>query len=360
MNHKVRLFVRKELMAPGMSYSSLLYPFWGPPDKQKAMPYVMNALVMHGFDKNYFELVDAIDGADYVLIPHDYWRLKKKRPDLLRAMIQDAQAHQKPLLIDAASDQSGVVNVPNARVMRINQYRFEPRSYEITMPVSCEDLLEVYQKGTLTLREKHEIPTVGFVGWAELSLKQRLRSLLKELPIRFLGLLDHRYRAKEKGVFWRERVVRAFLSSRAVATNFIIRSSYSGHTETASGELAKIRTEYVDNLVANDYALVVRGDANIATRFYEILSVGRIPVFIDTECMLPLSDRIDYRSFCVFIDHTEVARAPEILAAFHEGLDPQEFKQMQQRARDAYERYLRYDAFSPYLAQELLKDGRAA
>ena len=99
----------------------------------------------------------------------------------------------------------------------------------------------------------------------------------------------------------------------------------------------------------------MRGDANAATRFYETLSLGRIPVFIDTACVLPLEDIIDYKDFCVFIDYTDINKAPSILADFHKNITPDKFIAMQKQARYIFRHYLRYDVFSEHLARILKK-----
>lgn len=347
----LKLYINKNLVAPGMSHLPLLFPFWGP-NKKDTQPYVMNALTKYGYRGEYFELVERPEEADYYVVPHEYWRLKRTRPDLLQKMIDDAQAHRKPMLIDAAGDAAGAIDVPNARVLRINQYRYELPPYEITVPVECEDLLIEYKGGTFKPRHKSTVPSVGFVGWADMPLTQRLRSLVKELPIRARSIIDPKQITKAKGVFWREWAVRAFQRSQRVKTNFIIRSAYSGHTAMVK-DIHKARMEFVDNIFYSDYSLVVRGDPNASTRLYEVLSLGRIPVIIDTACVFPLERFINYRECCVIIDWRDLMRAPDILADFHAALTDEEFIAMQQKARDAFEHYLRYDKFSRYLADML-------
>jgi len=351
----LKLYVNKAFVASDMSYAALLYPFWGMGTNKDYILYVDSSLGKHGFDPSYFKLVDSPEEAEYILVPHEFWRLKRSRPDLLELMVQEAQMHHKPLLVDASGDVSGVVSIPyaNVKVLRMNQYRFDAPSYEVKVPVPCEDLLESYCNNKLQLRQKSPVATIGFVGWGNLSLKQRIRSFVKEIPIRVRALGNKQYAAKIKGVFWRERVNRIFKNSNRIKTNFIIRSSYSGNTFDLQGNKEKNRREFIDNILNTDYTLVIRGDANEATRFYEVLSLGRIPVLIDTAVVLPLEQLINYHEFCVIVDHTDVKRAPEILADFHAKLSPEKFTEMQQKARDAFEQYLRYDSFSPYLVRLL-------
>ena len=348
----LRLYAPRRFAVEGMSHIPILYPFWGIPEK-KSMPHVMKAHRGHGLDERYFALVEDPGEAEYFLLPHDYWRMRAKAPERIGEIAEEAMRAGKPLLIDASSDHAGIVNVLNARVLRINQYRFDLPAYEVTMPIQCEDLLEEYREGKHVLRPKRDVPSVGFVGWARLPFPQRMRSLAKEIPLRLRALLDPKQRAREKGVFWRERALKAFAASSRIERNFIVRDSYSGHLQMVQGDLRKNREEYIDNLDASDYGLVVRGDPNIATRFYEVLSMGRIPLLLDTYCVLPLSDLIDYREFTVFLPQEEVSRGPEILAEFHASLSPEKFEDMQKKARDAYETYLRFDSFTPHLVRQL-------
>jgi len=345
----LRLYVNEALRAPGMSHIPLLDLFWGLFAKE-GMPHETNALIKYGYDKRYYQLVQNPYEAEYVVVPHDYWRLKEKRPDLLLRIIEEAKQYQKPLLIDASGDKFGKVVVPNARVLRINQYRFDLPVYEITTPVICEDLLETYCDNVLTIRDKSSVSVVGFTGWASMPLTQRIRTVLKELPVRFKALFVTQYIVYKKGVFWREKAIKIFKRSSDIKTNFIIRSSYSGHAITLKGNRQKNRKEFVQNILESDYTLIVKGDANAATRFYETLSLGRIPVVIDTAMVFPLEDRLIYKDFCVFIDYRDLKNAPRILADFHKALSPEQFKKMQKHARDAFENYLRYDAFSRHLA----------
>lgn len=350
-NKPLKLYANKNFIDTGLQHIPLLFPFWGEILKIKA-PYDRKTQ-QYGFDASRFKLVPSIKDTEYLLIPYDYWHLRRKRPDLLDKIINEAQQNHKPILIDASGDVFGKINVPNSRILRINQYRFDLPQNEITVPVPCEDLLESYADGKVILREKGKVPVVGFVGWGKISFRQRMRTLIKELPRRFVSIFIKRYVVYRKGVFWRERAIKIFEKSKLVRSNFIIRSSYSGHTNTLVGDFEKNRREFVENILGSDYTLIVRGDANAATRFYETLSLGRIPVVIDTECMFPLEDKINYKEFCVFINYTDINRAPEILAQFHENLSSEQFVAMQEKARYTFENYLRYDAFSRHLVDVL-------
>src|SRR6185437_191621 len=113
-----------------------------------------------------------------------------------------------PLLIDGIGDIEQPIDTPNAYVLRIGGYRFAQEKNSIHIPPASDDLLERCKGGVLELRHKSaEKPVVGFAGWARLSFKQRMRNIIKELPIRIAGVFDRKQFARIKGVRWRERAV---------------------------------------------------------------------------------------------------------------------------------------------------------
>lgn len=350
----IKLYVNKGRVVSGLDYGMLLFPFWGLPDFSKTQPYA-RATYKYGYSPGDFQLVEHIAEADFYLLPHDFWHLKYRHPEILMQMIAEAHEANKPLLIEAAGDVHGNIDVPNSVVLRIDQYRFAVPKNEIKIPVVCEDLLESHREGKFVPRQKSEVPSVGFTGWGKLSLKQKARTFTKEIPHRFWSLFNSNYAVYKKGVFWRERAVAIFSRSKRIKTNFIIRTSYSGNVKTAVGDPKKNREEFVNNIVDSDYTLIIRGDANEATRFYETLSLGRIPVLIDTAVVLPMEHLVNYSECTVIIDHRDLKRAPEILADFHAKLTPEAFIAMQEKARYIFEHYLRFDAFSGHLAT-LLKE----
>ena len=76
-----------------------------------------------------------------------------------------------------------------------------------------------------------------------------------------------------------------------------------------------------------------RGAGNFSYRLYETLSCGRIPVFVDTDCVLPDEDMIDWRSLCVWVDESELDEIGERVAAFHAAYDDSSFRELQHECR---------------------------
>lgn len=346
----LKLYVGEHYREPELiSHVSLLNPFWGVAVK-KSSPFVRNAMLQYQTSKDDFTLVSQISDADYVVMPYLYEPFRKVNPERVAMIIREAHEAGKPLLIHGTGDLEYPIHVPNSVILRISQYQYSKQPNEITVPFPCEDLLESYVGGKLRLREKTDKPSVAFMGWGRLSLRKRLGTFIKELPITLAVLLDAKRGAEHKGVFFRERALRSLAKSPFVDPRLTTRATYSGNQATVSGNQNEFRRAFVENLLGADYALCVKGDANSSVRFYEALSLGRIPLFLDTACVLPLENKINYRDFCVFVDWKDTDRIAEKLIEFHTALPPEHFMEMQRKARTVYKEHLRTDAFSRELA----------
>ena len=107
----------------------------------------------------------------------------------------------------------------------------------------------------------------------------------------------------------------------------------------------KARREYVENIAESDYVLCARGIGNFSYRLYETLSMGRIPIFIDTDCVLPLDFDIDWRDYCVWVDTGDVDRIGDRVLEFHESLSDAEFEERQRAARRVWETHISPEGF---------------
>ncbi len=324
---------------PDVPYVPLLYPNLGFA-KRDSILFLNNAF--DHLKEPVVELVDTPEEADAILLPHNYSSLKGKDA-YIKEQADLAKRLNKKFIVFWHGDSDAEVPYDDAVVFRTSQYRSFLQKNETMMPAYAEDLLE----GELVLRPKHSSkPIVGFCGWADYkNFKNRVGTLLKNSFIEAAGLFGVNHQARIKGITFRMKAVKHLQSSDQIQPNFIIRSSYSGHSETVKTDVQKTRQEYIENLLNSDYALVIKGDGNYSYRFYEALSLGRIPVLLDTECVLPLEDQIDYDSFILRVPYYDLYRLDQIIAAHWQRLSSEDFRDMQLKARDAFEKYLRVDRF---------------
>jgi hypothetical protein len=98
-------------------------------------------------------------------------------------------------------------------------------------------------------------------------------------------------------------------------------------------------------MLESDYVLCARGNGNFSYRLYETLCMGRIPVFIDTDCVLPLDFDIDWRDYCVWVDEAEIEQIGDQVLEFHESLDESEFEERQRACRRLWETHISPQGF---------------
>ncbi len=334
----------------------LLYPFWGNPLTDRT-PYNKELFEKYSFDARLYRITDRISEADFVLIPYRHNVLIPKYRNVYQSYVAEARAAGKPILLDGTADIEIPVPEEDVYVLRIGGYKSKNTGREIIIPPYADDLLESYCGGKLSLREKTEVPIVGFAGWSSLSGLARARAVLRDIPLRVGAVFSSGIGARRKGVLIRERALNILRNAKGIQTNFLLRPSYSAHVDTASTDMARLRREFVENILASDYVLDVRGDANASTRLFETLSLGRIPIIVDTNRNFPFEDEADYASFSLRIDFRELHHLPRVIADFHARIPGEEFSRIQQRARDVYLSHFRVDALTRHLMEEIRSCG---
>lgn len=351
-NNPIRFYV-DPAWRRDMQHIPLLYPFWGNCLDKERTPFHYALFERHNFDTTQYTITENANEADMVLMPYSHNIVRQWASDLLELCIAEAKKQKKLLLIDGMGDIEYTISYPNTLVLRYGGYRFSRAPNEIIMPLYADDLLEAYCGGQFQIRGKSGKAKVGFSGWAELTLQQEIRAVIKELPTRVRSVFNSRYGACKKGIFFRQEAMTVLNRSSDIESNFLVRRSYSGHSYTASDTAEKLHRDFVNNILESDYSLDVRGDANNSIRLFEILSLGRIPIIIDTERNFPFSDKIDYESFALIVDFKDIKKLPEKIAEFHKNISQERFEQMQRNAREVYLNYFRIDALTQQIMDKL-------
>lgn len=268
------------------------------------------------------------EAADALLVPHS-WRYAAKfgGPAYAARVVAEARARRLPIVLVDYADQPAEPSFP-AVIFRPSVFAPSRAENVVVAPALVEDL----GRAGVEAPARSEKPTVGFVGRAGFAGAADLaryvaRSLFAPHPFK-----DGRY--------YRRAAAAALARDPGVDASFVFRRRYSGHR--ASIELAPeaARREYVANMSACAYGLAPRGDGNYSLRFYELLSLGRIPVVPDTGIGLPLADVVPYDDFVVKVPLAGLGRAGEILRAWHESRGPAGLAAASRAARVAFERYL--------------------
>jgi hypothetical protein len=315
-------------------------------------------------DFDFLRLVDQPKDADFLLLPHNYFSLKNilggGLESYLATFVELSKKYGKKILIFAMADSDEDINIPNSMIFRFSQYGYKKKDNEIMMPFYNAP---AYSEGgmayreevwkNMSYREKQEKPTVSFCGWAGFpSIYRHLtyagRVGLADFRAHILG--DKHAEVHKSGIYFRRKALKTLGRSKKIKTNFIVRGSYSAQ-KGRNGKKAirpeEAEREYVESIIQSDFVLSPKGNGNGSIRFYEALSLGRLPILIDTDCVLPLEDVINYAEFVIRVDYREMQSVVGRTLAFYQALSSEEFYTRQKKARESFE-FLRPGAFCSY------------
>ena len=93
-------------------------------------------------------------------------------------------------------------------------------------------------------------------------------------------------------------------------------------------ELKSTTIEYYENIKISDYIICIRGTGNFSIRMYEALMMGRIPVLINTDCLLPLTKKIDWNEHMIIIEWEERKEIGNIIKEFHKNISKDDFSKI--------------------------------
>ncbi len=327
---KLKIYTGKEYLRSGAKYTHipLLYPFWGECDSGQEH-------IDHGrFDEftdignKLFSLV-SMDEADVFVLPSE-WPEDDHYPEA-NGLFEKASDLKKQVLIFFNNDSDKKIPVENAIIFRTSFYFSKRMSNEFSLPAWNIDFLNYLPSKKLLIREKSDVPTISYCGYVDY-YKVLDKSFAYHIARSILYGSE-----TNPGKPLRGKAVRILKNSHKVNSNFIIRLKTLNYNDSSS---ETTRLEYFQNILNSDYALVIRGKGNFSYRLYEVLSCGRIPVFVNTECVLPFEDIIDWKKYMVWVEADEINAIADKVAEFHAALSEDEFQQLQISIRKLYKEWI--------------------
>ena len=294
------------------------------------------------------EWVEQKEQADLWMLPMD-WKYYKSEGTIQAAMAfcEEAAAHQKPVWTFNGGDYGLELDVPKTtRVYRMSGYQSLKTLSDSGMPFFLSDPVEHVlgiSEEELFMNEQKE-PVIGFCGMAPHGLPIFMREW-------FLAALHNVKRNLSKPRLYkqpwfstsnlRHRVMQVFEIAGNWKTDFVVHQKHRAGAETELQR--KISTQnYYEHMLRSDLMICARGAGNFSVRFYETLAMGRIPVFIDTDCLLPDIGGKNWHDYLIWVDKKDITHAPEIAAKWLEGKDLTEQKK---KNRELWKQHLRMDSF---------------
>ncbi|SDH87510.1 exostosin domain-containing protein [Winogradskyella thalassocola] len=300
---------------------------------------------MYSISKEDVAFVDVLEASDVAILTMS-WNYYVKTKQQSKAL-QFIKATQRlnittwvVLLDDVGID---FPDFPHVKLFRQSGYRSRVPKWHIGLPVFISDPLKVqYNKGTIFERPYTKNPTIGFCGFATskvvLAIKTKFKIGLKNLSY-YLKLSSQEPEAIMAAALWRHSILKRMENHQGLITNFIYRAKYRAGSQNET-QRATSTAEFFNNIKDSDYVVCVRGAGNFSVRLYETLAMGRIPVFVNTDCILPYTEAIDWKQHVVWVESYEVHKIGAIVYEFHKALSEDNFVQLQQRNRCLWENKL--------------------
>ena len=213
----------------------------------------------------------------------------------------------------------------------------------------------------MTIRPKPEVPIVGFCGQAvdsvTLGSMKMARTAYRNLRYRF-GSSHDEPQVLLPSSYLRARALAILERAAGIETRFIRRRRCHSASQPGQRVDRAARREFWNSIRKTDYTVCVRGSGNFSARLYETLAMGRIPVFVDTDCKLPYERTIDWKKYCVWVDQSALSHLAERVLAFHASLDKEEFEQLQADCRKMREDRLSFSGFFTHFAEHFDSETR--
>ena len=301
---KIKLYTKRSWLPNDKKHITLLIPFWGDVDSDQSDPDYGRFYDFANLPDYNFILEDDINKSDFIVMPYEY-TVEVEYTNITKNIIKESMKTGKKILIFYNSDFTNNIDVPNSIVFRTSFYRSTKREDEYALPGWSHDYRGIVQNRCIYL-EKANIPKISYCGYID---------YLEKGNFNFKQRLNHSFNSRRKikdnfGPRLRGKAVRNLYFKSGIEADFIIREGFWGHIST---DRNPSRLEFIENLYGSPYALVTRGAGNFSYRFYEVLSAGRIPVFINTDCVLPYDDIINWKDYIIWIEENEIRKIANIL-----------------------------------------------
>ena len=285
------------------------------------------------------------------------WDTACSDASLLRHAIRFIQDNAKAgirTLIFHPHDSETPLRVPHTIVMRTSLVRGRHAAHEHAMPWLSEGFPEL-RDALPAPRPYRATPSIGFCGTLQRE-HYRTPTLYRRLFRRHRNQYPLAY-PHAPGL--RAIAVEHLRSTPGIECRFIERERFFGGAIRADGTLDsetrhRTRQEFLHNLLESDYALCMRGAGNFSIRFSEALSVGRVPLFVDSACVLPWPDLIDWDAAMVRVDIKDLPYLGIRLAAEHQRRGVEGFLRRQRLCVDIWSRFLSPPGFFKTLRDQLV------
>lgn len=306
-------------------------------------------VALYGVSEEDVQFIDELHQASVVILPMswDYY-LHTKQVTKAKQLIELSAEHNKKVLVTTVGDYGVVIpEFPNVLVLRTSGEQSSLSRNNHGVPVFIEDPMQrIYNKKNIVTNYSKQ-PIIGFCGQTNPSIVNAFKEIIKVTYRNTSYHLNLNTKAPQKiqsTTYNRSKVLAEVKKSERLISNFIERKKYrAGASEKTDRKRTEL--EFYDNMLNSNYIICIRGAGNFSVRLYETLAMGRIPVFINTNCLLPLAKDIEWKKHVVWVEFNELDKLEDKILSFHNKLTEEQFKQLQMSNRRLWEEKLNLKGF---------------
>lgn len=338
----LKIYSSKDWLIEGRNVVLMLAPYWGFNEVSNSDPDFGRFDDYLKIGKDIFDFTEPIEKAEIAVYPQEFTNTLEGIVHLKKCA-EYAKAKSKQLLVFYNADDDSEIKIDNCLFFRTSFYKSAQKHNEFAVPAWSVDFVNYFPNNKFQLLEPQKQPSVSYCGYIDnesKGLKAKLKSILKP------EVKSHEDRAKVT----RGKACRQLQSNNGIQTNFIIRNGFWAH---GIEDKIAARKQYAENMIASLYCIATRGGGNFSYRLYEILSCGRIPIFINTDSVLPFDMNIDWKKHVVWIEEKELNDIDKILLKFHSSKTKEELCLLQESNRKLYEEFISPIGFHKTLGEFL-------
>lgn len=282
--------------------------------------------------------------ADFSILPMnlEYYYIRNKI-DQMKAYFGEAKEAGKKVIAFNDGDKGLRPNLEGVIILTQNAFnsRRLPLEYGHTF-IADDPMPEYFGKSDIVVRDKSVKPIVGFDGLAGESTLMNIYRVIRNIQHNLNYAIGRTIFAPDRllpGTYTRENALRLIEKDERIVANFNKRTAFRAGAKNAVEQRIKT-TEFYTNMIESDYVLCCRGVGNFSKRFYETLAMGRIPVFVNTDCILPFDNIIDWKKYVVWVEEKDIKSICDRIVEHYNSMDNEQFHALQKACRSVYENHL--------------------
>jgi len=207
-------------------------------------------------------------------------------------------------------------NSENFILFRTSSNREKLKQNEYVLPYIFGPFLDKF-----TSLNKTEKPLIGFCG--------------------FYGKNEHLTKRRETCDF--------FNSKELINTNFIIRKKFWGGVPHDTNLIK----EFKNNILDSHFTVCNRGAGNFSIRFYQVLSLGRIPIVLNDNTVLPFEDLINWQDY-IIIENT-LEKLYDKTLEYWKSNTPEQIINNQKKCCELYDKFFTFENYGKFVELKLLE-----